>query len=87
MKKISLIIFIILSVFILTGCNTSEIEDAYDKAQSSDGCDGWKENGECCTAKYSGQSTTTGSCPGAQLNGEQIGHGLDHNKCYYYSCG
>jgi hypothetical protein len=90
MKKIVLILFIILSTFIVTGCDmdVDSLKDKYKEVQNDDdGCKGWKENGKCCTAEYSGQNVDADEkCPGAQKPGKEIGHGTNQKGCYISSC-
>ena len=91
MKKVLIIIFIMFSALILTGCdmNIDSLKEKYtDVRNDNDGCDGWRENGKCCTAEYSGQNVDSDdNCPGVQKPGKVIGHGTNPKGCYMLSCG
>ena len=50
MKKIVIILFIIFSTFIITGCDmdVDSLKEKFKEVQNDDdGCKGWKENGKC----------------------------------------
>ncbi len=84
MKKICILI---ISIIFLTSCSLDDIKNDIDNIKSQGDCPGWKENGQCCTAKYSGQSPdSSGDCPGAQLPGDKVYPKQDENKCYIASC-
>ena len=86
MKNKILMIISLLLILFLTGCDINL--ELPNQDESTKGCHGgWKENGQCCKAEYSGYEVDAeGNCQGTQKPGSQIGHKTRKDSCYHLVC-